>query len=89
VNELLAALRNVPELEEGESRWGGPAFFARGRELVHFHPRCAEVRLGRKLIRTALEDERLFARAPGSDWIVVPESEVQLVVELARAAART
>jgi hypothetical protein len=88
VSELLDALRAVPELEEGESRWGGPAFFAGGRELVHFHRGVAEVRLGRKLIRDALEDERLYARARTSDWIVVPEDAVELVVELARAAAR-
>jgi hypothetical protein len=80
-------LRAVPGLEEGRSRWGGPAFFAGGRELVHFHPGVVEVRLGRTLIREALEDERLFARAPGSDWIVVPDEEVELVVELTRAAA--
>jgi hypothetical protein len=86
VKKALAALRAVPGLVEGESRWGGPAFFADGRELVHFHPGLVEVRLGRKLIREALEDERLFARAPASDWIVVPDGEVELVVALARAA---
>jgi hypothetical protein len=86
VNDVLAALRTVPGLEEGESRWGGPAFFSAGREVVHFHPGIVEVRLGRKLIRETLEDERLFARARNSDWIVVPDSEVELVVKLARAA---
>jgi len=85
--DALAALRAVPGLVEGESRWGGPAFHAGGREVVHFHPGLVEIRLGRKAIREALEDERLFARAPGSDWIVVPEGEVELVVALARAAA--
>jgi luciferase-like monooxygenase len=84
---LIEQLSEVPELEQGESRWGGPAFFARGRELVHFHPGMVEVRLGRKLVRAALEDERLYARARTSDWIVVPESEVELVLELARQAA--
>jgi len=86
VSEALEALRAVPWLEEGRSRWGGPAFFVGELEVVHFHPGLVEVRLGRKLIRKALEDERLFARAPGSEWIVVPDGEVELVVELARAA---
>lgn len=88
MKELIERLRALPELEEGESRWGGPAFFVHGREIVHFHAGTVEVRLTRKLIRDALEDERLFARAPGSDWIVVPQSAVGLVVQLARKAAR-
>ena len=84
---MIERLRELPELEEGESCWGGPAFFAGGRELVHFHEGVVEVRLGRTLIHEALEDERLYARARTSDWVVVPETEVDLVVELARRAA--
>jgi hypothetical protein len=94
---LLDRLRALSELEEAPSQWtGGPAFWLDGREIVHFHDAdLVEIRLTRRLMRPALEDERVWQRSRYSDWVVVRRNEVELAVELTwraveanRAAAR-
>jgi Family of unknown function (DUF5519) len=88
VNErLLAALRALPDVEESPSQFHGePAFWIDGREFVHTHGGDEiEVRLTGKLI-TRLEDERVVRRARTSDWVVLRQSDEELVLELARQA---
>ena len=81
---LLERLRALSELEEGPSQWtGGSAFWLDGREIVHLHePDLLEIRLTRKLIPRALDDERVTQRSRYSDWIVLRRAEVELAVEL-------
>jgi Family of unknown function (DUF5519) len=81
---LLARLRALSELEEAPSQWtGGPAFWLDGREVLHLHdPDLVEIRLTRKLIPRALDDERVRQRSRYSDWVVLRCDEVELAVEL-------
>jgi hypothetical protein len=81
---LVERLRALSELEEAPSQWtGGPAFWLDGREIAHLHdPDLVEIRLTRKLIPRALDDERVWQRSRYSDWIVLRRDEVELAVEL-------
>jgi Luciferase len=73
-------------LEQAPSRWGAdPAFWWRGREIVHTHSDFVEVRLTRKGIRE-LEDDRAMLRARTSDWVMVGIEHEDLIVELAERA---
>ncbi len=85
---LLERLRALPEADEAPSQFHGePAFWIDGREFVHLHRRRSEVeiRLTRRLIRD-LDDARVARRTAHSDWVCVSLDEVELAVELARAA---
>jgi hypothetical protein len=85
---LLARLRALPDVEEAPSQWtGGPAFWIDGREFVHLHGEAVEVRVTRRLVDRALEDERVVRRTRTSDWVVIPAAEEELIVELAKLAA--
>jgi hypothetical protein len=73
-------------LEQRPSRWGAdPAFWWRGREIVHTHGDLVEIRLTRRGIRE-LDDERAMLRARTSDWVMVPREHSELIVALARRA---
>ena len=86
MSELAAELRKLADVEEASSRWtGAPAFWIDGREFVHFHGDLVEIRLTRKRI-SGLDDDRVARRTRTSDWVLVPASERELVLELARAA---
>ena len=84
---LLEALRTLPDVEEWPSQFHGePAFWIDGREFAHTHgDHEIEVRLTRKLI-TRVDDERVVRRARSSDWVILRQSDEQLVLELARQA---
>jgi Family of unknown function (DUF5519) len=84
--ELLERLRELPELEEAPSQWtGGPAFWLKGREIVHLHEGFVEIRLtGRAIAR--VDDERVMRRTRTSDWVLVRLDELDLALELARRA---
>ena len=84
---LLASLAQLPDVESRPSQFHGePAFWIDGREFVHTHgDEQLEIRLTRKLI-AELDDDRVVQRARTSDWIVVPQAEEALALELARRA---
>ena len=83
---VVERLRGMPGLDEAPSRWGAdPAFWAHGREIVHFHDDGVEIRLTRKLIRR-LEDERPVERTRTSDWVWVADEHEDLIVALAKDA---
>ena len=84
---LLEALRTLPDVEEWPSQFHGePAFWIDGREFAHTHGDDEiEVRLTRKLI-ARVDDERVVQRARTSDWVILRQSDEQLVLELARQA---
>lgn len=88
MNGLLDELSRLPGVEEAPSQFHGePALWVGGREFLHFHgPDLVEIRLTRRLI-ARLEDERAPARAPYSDWVMVPTEHRDLVRELALRAA--
>ena len=81
---VLARLRALSQLEEAPSQWtGGPAFWLDGREIVHLHdPDLVEIRLTRKQIPRALDDERVWQRSRYSDWVALRRDEVELAVDL-------
>jgi Family of unknown function (DUF5519) len=85
---LLGELSRLPNVEVAPSQWTGePAIWVDGREIVHAHERWVEIRLTSKLINR-LDDDRVFRRARTSDWVMVDESERDLILDLAvRAAA--
>jgi hypothetical protein len=88
VNErLLTALRALPDVEAWPSQFHGePAFWIDGREFAHTHgDQEIEVRLTRRLIGR-VDDERVVRRTRTSDWIVLRQSDEELVLELARQA---
>lgn len=87
MNELLARLAELPDVELRPSQFHGePAFWIDGREFVHTHGNSTiEVRLTRKLINR-LEDERAMRRSRTSDWVMVDVKHAELIVELARQA---
>jgi hypothetical protein len=88
VNErLLAGLAALPDVEARPSQFHGePAFWIDGREFVHTHgDDVLEIRLTRKLI-AELDDDRVVQRARTSDWIIVPQAEEELALELASRA---
>jgi hypothetical protein len=73
-------------LQQVPSRWGAdPAFWWRGREIVHTHGDFVEIRLTRKGIRE-IEDDRAMLRARTSDWVMVGIEHEDLIVELAERA---
>ncbi|MEZ0230371.1 MAG: luciferase family protein [Planctomycetota bacterium] len=96
VEKLSAELAKVPGVFLQKSKFSeAPAYFADGKELLHFHGDAAvDLRLGRKLIRARREelktDERVELRKSSSaDWVEVSMSskkDVAFVVELVRAA---
>jgi hypothetical protein len=72
--------------EQAPSRWrADPAFWWKGRELVHTHGDLVEIRLTRKGIRE-LDDDRAMLRARTSDWVMVSSEHEDLIVELADRA---
>lgn len=82
---LAAHLRSIG-LEQAPSRWGAdPAFWWRGREIVHTHGDLIEIRLTRKGIRE-LEDDRAMLRARTSDWVMVAANHEDLILDLAERA---
>jgi hypothetical protein len=84
---LLDELSGLPGAEVAPSQWTGePAIWVDGREIVHAHGRWIELRLTSKLINR-LEDDRVLRRARTSDWVMVDESEHDLILELAGQAA--
>jgi hypothetical protein len=84
--QLLAALRDLPEVEVAPSQWTGePAIWVDGREILHAHREWIEVRLTGKLINR-VEDDRVLRRARTSDWVMVDAGERELILELARQA---
>jgi Luciferase len=84
--QLLAALRDLPDVEVAPSQWTGePAIWVDGREILHAHREWIEVRLTGKLINR-VEDDRVLRRARTSDWVMVDAGERELILELARQA---
>jgi Family of unknown function (DUF5519) len=84
---LLDELSRLPGAEVARSQWtDAPAIWVDGREIVHAHDRWIEIRLTSKLI-TRLDDDRVFRRARTSDWVMVDESERDLILDLAAEAA--
>jgi luciferase-like monooxygenase len=84
---VLEELSTLPYAEVAPSQWTGePAIWVDGREIVHAHGRWIEIRLTSKLINR-LEDDRVLRRARTSDWVIVDESERELILELAAQAA--
>jgi hypothetical protein len=84
--QLLAALRDLPDVEVAPSQWTGePAIWVDGREIVHAHREWIEVRLTGKLI-DRVEDDRVLRRARTSDWVMVNRKERELILDLARRA---
>jgi hypothetical protein len=88
VNEaIFEDLRKLPGVEVAPSQWTRePAIWVAGREIVHAHDRWIEIRLTSKLI-TRLDDDRVLRRARTSDWVMVDESERDLILDLAAEAA--
>ena len=84
---LLDELRTLPGVEVAPSEWTKePAIWVDGRESVHAHERWVESRLTSKLINR-LDDGRVLRRARTSDWVMVDETERDLIVELATQAS--
>ena len=84
---LLDELSRLPGAEVARSQWtDAPSIWVDGREIVHAHDRWIEIRLTSKLI-TRLDDDRVFRRARTSDWVMVDESERDLILDLAAEAA--
>ena len=84
---LLDELRELPGAEVAPSQWTKePAIWVDGREIVHAHEPWVEIRLTSKLINQ-LDDDRALRRARTSDWVMVDESERELILELAGQAA--
>jgi len=84
---LLDELRELPGAEVAPSQWTKePAIWVDGREIVHAHEPWVEIRLTSKLINQ-LDDDRALRRARTSDWVMVDESEHELILELAGQAA--
>ena len=81
-------MRHVPGAEELPSRWGAdPAFWVDGREIVHCHGGEVELRVTRRHMSEALSHPRAVRRSRTSDWVQVPISETDLIMELAEIAA--
>lgn len=85
-DELLAELGRMPDVEVAPSQWTGePAIWVDGREIVHAHEGHVEIRLTGKLIN-ALDAERAMPRARTSDWVLVAETERELILGLSTRA---
>ena len=83
---MIEELATIPGVEVKPSQWTGePALWVDGREIVHTHGKHVEIRLTGKLIN-ALDDDRAMRRARTSDWVLIDESERELILELARRA---
>jgi Family of unknown function (DUF5519) len=79
---MIDELASIPGVAVAPSQWTGePALWVDGREIVHAHGPHVEIRLTGKLIN-ALEDERAMRRARTSDWVLVDESERELIRQL-------
>jgi hypothetical protein len=84
---LFDDLRELPGVEVAPSQWTHePAIWVEGREILHAHDRWIEIRLTRRLINQ-LDDDRVLRRARTSDWVMVDESERDLILDLAAQAA--
>ncbi|HKB21107.1 MAG TPA: luciferase family protein [Gaiellaceae bacterium] len=84
---LLAELCRLPGTEVAPSQWTKkPALWVDGREIVHAHEPWIEIRLTSRLINR-LEDDRVLRRARNSHWVMVDESERDLILDLANQAA--
>ena len=84
---LLDELSGLPGAEVAPSQWTGePAIWVDGREIVHAHDRWIEIRLTSKLINR-LDDDRVLRRARTSDWVMIDESNGDLILDLAAKAA--
>ena len=84
--KLLSELGRLPGVDIAPSQWtDGSAIWVDGREVVHTHGECIEIRLTGKLINR-LDDERALRRARTSDWVMVDAAERKLVFELAGQA---
>jgi len=84
---LLDELRTLPGVEVAPSQWTKkPAIWVDGREIVHAHERWVEIRLTSKLINR-LDDGRVLRRARTSDWVMVDETERDLILELVTQAS--
>ena len=85
MNELLARLAELPDVEQRPSQFHGePAFWINGREFAHTNgDEWIEIRLTGKLINR-LEDERVLRRSRTSDWVMVDPRHEDLILELAR-----
>lgn len=88
---VLTAVRKLPGVAEGRSRFGGAtAFSTGGREFFHVHsPTRIDVRVGRAAGRALAPDPRVLPRTSPSDWVELrvetPEG-VAFAIELARRA---
>ena len=84
---LLDELRTLPGVELAPSHSAKKhAICVDGREIVHAHERWVEDRLTSKRINR-LDDGRVLRRARTSDWVMVDETERDLIVELATQAS--
>jgi hypothetical protein len=84
---LIEELRRLPGVEVAPSQWTQkPAIWINGREIVHEHEPWIEIRLTSKLIHS-LDDYRVLRRARTSDWVMVDETERDLILDLASQAA--
>ena len=84
---LLNELSRLEGAEVAPSQWTKePAIWVDGREIVHAHDPWIEIRLTSKLINR-LEDDRVLQRARTSDWVMVDQSERDLILDLAGQAA--
>lgn len=76
-DSIVSRLLALPGVEERRSRFADkPALFFGGREFFHLdEPGLADVRLGRKTIRSRIDDlrsdRRIELRTGSSDWIHV------------------
>lgn len=92
LDRVLTAVRKLPGVAEGRSRFGGgaPAFSTGGREFFHVHsPTRIDVRVGRAAGRALALDPRVLPRASPSDWVelrVETSEGVAFAIELARRA---
>jgi hypothetical protein len=95
--QLEQGLAKIPHVVVEPSQFGGePAFWAHGREILHFHDDdVVDLRLTRGEIRDRRADLRADPRvdlraSTSSDWVEIRFSrpaDVEFVVDLARVAA--
>jgi Family of unknown function (DUF5519) len=98
IEQLRAALANLPGVEESSSRFGArgrPAWSVSGREFAHLHADdLLDIRLPRRVQSSLLGDPRARFRKGRSEWLEFEfhTSEdvvhVALLARLAWAAAK-